>query len=69
MCPLQGQTGGSQRVVDLGCEQDGEKQFITFCDCLTCAQAGARPGIVVKEKDVFHVSIRMNCTVALLQFA
>jgi hypothetical protein len=40
-----------------------------FCDCLTCAQAGVRPGIVVKEKDVFHVSVRTNSTDALLQFA
>jgi hypothetical protein len=34
-------------------------------DCLTCAQAGVRPGIAVKEKDVIHVSVRMNCTDAL----
>jgi hypothetical protein len=27
---LQGQTGGSQRVPDLGCEQDGEEQSIPF---------------------------------------
>jgi hypothetical protein len=25
-----------------------------------------RPGIVVKEKDVFHVSVRTNCTGALV---
>jgi hypothetical protein len=35
---------------------------------LTCEQAGVRPGIVVKEKDVFHVSVRTNCTDALSQF-
>jgi hypothetical protein len=33
--------------------------------CLTSAQASARPGIVVKEKDVCHVSVRANCTGAL----
>jgi hypothetical protein len=38
------------------------------CDCLTCAQAGVRLGIVVKEKDVFHVSVRTNYTDVLLQF-
>jgi hypothetical protein len=25
-----------------------------FCDCLKCAQAGVRSGIVAKEKDIFH---------------
>jgi hypothetical protein len=49
--PLQGQTGHSPRVADLG-----------------CAQPGVRPGIVVKEKDVFHVSVRTNCTHALSKF-
>jgi hypothetical protein len=33
-----------------------------FRDCPTYAQAGGRPGIAVKEKDVFHVSVRTNCT-------
>jgi hypothetical protein len=28
--PLQDQTGGNQRVPDLGCEQDGEEQSIPF---------------------------------------
>jgi hypothetical protein len=27
---LEGQTGGSQKVPELGCEQDGEEQFIPF---------------------------------------
>jgi hypothetical protein len=35
-----------------------------FCDCLTCAQAGVRSGIVVKEKDVFQT----NFTDAMSQF-
>jgi hypothetical protein len=39
-----------------------------FCDCLTRAQGGVRPGIVVKEKDVFHVSVKKNSTDALWQF-
>jgi phage gp46-like protein len=39
-----------------------------FCDCFTCSQAGVRLGIVVKEKDVFHVSVRANYTDVLLQF-
>jgi hypothetical protein len=38
------------------------------CDCLTCAQAGMRPGIVVKEKDVFHVSVRTQFMDAFSQF-
>jgi hypothetical protein len=29
------------------------------------AKVGVRPVIVVKEKDVFHVSVRMNCADAL----
>jgi hypothetical protein len=36
--------------------------------CLTHAQAGVRLGIVVKEKDVFGVSVRTNCMHALSQF-
>jgi hypothetical protein len=39
-----------------------------FCYYLTSLQAGMRPGIVVKEKDVFHVSVRTNSTDALSQF-
>jgi hypothetical protein len=38
-----------------------------FCDCLTCAQVGVRPGIVLKEKDVFHVSVGTNSAGALSQ--
>jgi hypothetical protein len=65
---LQGQTGCSRRMPDVGCEQDGEEhRRLRFCDCLTRA-AGVRPGIVVKEKDVFHVSVRTNSTEALSQF-
>jgi hypothetical protein len=33
-----------------------------------CAQAGAKPGILMKEKDVFHVSVKMNPMDAWLQF-
>jgi hypothetical protein len=29
-----------------------------FCDLVTCAQGGVRPRIVVKEKGVFHASVR-----------
>jgi hypothetical protein len=43
----------------------GKSSASEFCDCLTCAQAGVRLGIVVKEKDVFHVSVRTNCMHAL----
>jgi hypothetical protein len=32
------------------------------------AEAGMRPGIVMKEKTVFHVSVRTNPTGALLKF-
>jgi hypothetical protein len=39
-----------------------------FCDCLSCAQAGVRPGIVVKMKDAFHVSVMTNTADALLHF-
>jgi hypothetical protein len=48
-----------------GSEQDEEEQSLPFCDCLSCAQAGVRPRIVVKEKEVLHVSVRMNCMDAL----
>jgi hypothetical protein len=65
---LRGQTGGSRRVPDLGCEQDVENSPSHFCYCLTCAEVCVRPGIVVKEKDVFNVSVRTNCTDALSQF-
>jgi hypothetical protein len=33
-----------------------------------CAQAAVRVGSVVKKKDVFHVSIRMNSLDAMSQF-
>jgi hypothetical protein len=39
-----------------------------FCDCLMCAQAGVKPSIVMKEKDVFHVLVRANSTDTLSQF-
>jgi hypothetical protein len=40
----------------------------SFCVCPTFAQAVVRSGIVVKEKDVFHISVRTNCANALSQF-
>jgi hypothetical protein len=55
-------------VPDLGCERMGKNSRSHFCDYVTCAQAGSRPGIVVKEKDVFHVSGRTNYTDELSQF-
>jgi hypothetical protein len=64
----QGQTGGSRKVPDLGCERMGNKIPSHFHDCLTCAHAAVWPGIAVKEKDVFHVSVRTNSTDALSQF-
>jgi hypothetical protein len=64
---LQGQTGGSRKVPDLGFERGGESPT-HFCDCLTCAQVGVRSGIVVKEKDVFLVSVRTNSRDVLSQF-
>jgi hypothetical protein len=39
-----------------------------FCDCVTCVQAGVRPGIIMKEKDVFHVLVRTNSVYVLSQF-
>jgi hypothetical protein len=52
--PLQDQTGRSRTVPDLGCERTGKNSLSHFCDC------GVRPGIVVKEKDVFRISVRTN---------
>jgi hypothetical protein len=42
--PLQGETGGSRRVPDVGCEQDGEEEFIPFLRlphvCASWCEAG-----------------------------
>jgi hypothetical protein len=46
----------------------GKNSLSYFCNCLTRVQAGVRPIIVVKEKDIFHVLFRMNSTDVLLQF-
>jgi hypothetical protein len=46
----------------------GKNNPTYFCNRLTYAQAGARLDIVMKEKDVFHVSVRMDSTDALLKF-
>jgi hypothetical protein len=46
----------------------GKNSSSHFCDCLACAPDGVRPGIVVKEKDVFHVPVRTNSPDALSQF-
>jgi hypothetical protein len=66
--PLQGQAGGSRKVPYLCCEEDGEEQYILFFAVASCAQAGVRPVIVMKEKDVFRVLVRTNSTDVLLQF-
>jgi hypothetical protein len=66
--PLQGQTDGSRRVPDLSCKQVGENSPSHFYDYLTCALPGVRLCIVVKEKDVCHVSVRTNCADALQFF-
>lgn len=39
-----------------------------FCDCLTGVQGGVRPGIVMKEKDVFCVLVRTDYVDASSQF-
>jgi hypothetical protein len=65
--PLQDQTGERECQI-WAVSRMGKKSPSNFCDCLTCAQTGVRSGIVVKEKDVFHVSVRTNCTDALSQF-
>jgi hypothetical protein len=44
--PLQSQMSGSQRVLDLGCEQDGKEQTTTSV-IASCVQTGVKPGIVV----------------------
>jgi hypothetical protein len=36
----------------------GKKSPSHFCDYIAFEQAGVRPGIVVKEKDVSQVSVR-----------
>jgi hypothetical protein len=60
--PLQVQTGSTQKVPNLGCGQDGEKQSIPFFRlpqaCISCV----RPGTIMKEMNIFHVSIRTDCT-------
>jgi hypothetical protein len=66
--PFQGQTGGSRRVPVWAVSGMGMNSPSHFCDCLTCAQAGVRPSIVVKEKDVFHFSVRMNSSDVFSQF-
>jgi hypothetical protein len=60
---LHAQTGVSQRAPDVGCKQDGEEQSVPFLRL-----PDVRLGIVVKEKDVFHVSVMTNCTEVLSQF-
>jgi hypothetical protein len=43
---LKGQTSDRQRLSDLGCGQSGEEQSVPFCNCLMCAQAGLRAGLL-----------------------
>jgi hypothetical protein len=73
MAPTQCILYRSKQVTVGGCQiwavsRMGKNSPSHFCDCLTCAQAGVRLGIVVKEKDVFHVSVTMNSADALWQF-
>jgi hypothetical protein len=63
----------TKQVVVEGCQiwavsRMGKNGLSDHCDCFTLAQAGVRPGIVVKEKDVFHVPVRMTSMDALSQF-
>jgi hypothetical protein len=46
----------------------GKNDPYHFCYCVTCTQVGVRLGIVVKEKDVFYVSVMTNCVGALSHF-
>jgi hypothetical protein len=46
----------------------GKKIPSHFCDCLTCAVAGVRWGIVVKEKDVFRVKTNYTDALSHLKF-
>jgi hypothetical protein len=53
----------------MGCKQyREEKSPSNFYGCLTCAKADVRLDIVVKGKNIFHVSVRINSADALLQF-
>jgi hypothetical protein len=61
----QGQTNGSLRCQIWAMSRLGKKRLFHFCDCLTCEQASVRLGIAVKEKEVFHVSVRTTSTDAL----
>jgi hypothetical protein len=65
--PLHGQIGGSQIMPNLGYEQDEEEESIPFFDCLVCA-SWCEAGIVMKEKDVFHILFGMNPVDVLSQF-
>jgi hypothetical protein len=62
--PLQGQTGDSRRAPALGCEQGGEEQCIPFLRLQHVCASWCEASIVVKEKDVCHVSVRTNSTEA-----
>jgi hypothetical protein len=53
MHTLQDQTGGSQREPNLGCEQDGKEQTIKFLQLFTCAHAGMKLGVAMREEDLF----------------
>jgi hypothetical protein len=62
-----------KQVAVRGCEiwvvsTTGKSSPSYVCNCLTCAPAGVRLGIVVKGKDVLHISVRMKSTDELLQF-
>jgi hypothetical protein len=66
--PLQGKTGGSQCVLDLGLQQDGEEQSSKFSVIASHVhKPPVRSGIVMKDKDIFHVSVRTKSMDALSQ--
>jgi hypothetical protein len=54
--------GGCQKWAVSRTGKNGPSQF---CDCLTCVQAGVRSGIVVKEKDVFRISVGLGRTIRM----
>jgi hypothetical protein len=75
MYPLQGQAGGSRRVPDLGCEQDGEKQYIPFlrlphvcasrCEAGHCREGEGRLSCLGQDElygCVVAVCLKFPCT-------
>jgi hypothetical protein len=63
----------AKQAVDAGCQiwavsRMGRNSPPHFYHCITCARAAVRSGIVVKEKDVFRVSVSANSTDAMMRF-